>query len=455
MPLQKVILGTAPTGVDGDTVRTANVKANANVDVLNTQATLTSSSPNAVRDLTAADMGKRVNFTPTAASTVRLPAANTTGADQLVAIHNLSATYDITMAIAAGSGDTAPTIAVVKAGEMLTYETDGVSVWRTIGRKKAFDETVQGKLTVAGATTLTGPVTLTGGVAGALLATGALQGTSLSIGTGPTYAASISAAGAYSGASAAYSGNVTVGGTLGVTGQATFSVRPVFAGNTPWDSGNLASPVTLTSSQTLSSKTFSNSTFFTGNPTGAATTSPLVVQTATGGAAQIGFSASSNTVAAILSLGSSSTFAMLNYNSSAYAPLIVSTVTQSSDELLKTNVETLTGAMEKLRKLRGVSYTLKADGSAHLGLIAQEVKPVYPELVDTLDMDIDEDGDAIAHQYNEKGEEIFGAAGKPVSRKALGVRYQNLVAPLLQGLLETDAALRSALDRIAALEAAK
>lgn len=148
--LQKVNLGTAPTGTDGDTVRTANVKVNANVDVLNTQATLMSSSPNTVRDLTAADMGKRVNFTPTAASSVRFPAANTTGADQLVAVHNLSAAYDITMAVATGSGDTPPTIVVVKPGEMLTWETDGVSVWRTIGRKKAFDEVVQGKLTVGG-----------------------------------------------------------------------------------------------------------------------------------------------------------------------------------------------------------------------------------------------------------------------------------------------------------------
>ncbi|WP_343666322.1 tail fiber domain-containing protein [Paraburkholderia tropica] len=452
--LQKVNLGTPPAADDGDTSRVANTKANINVDILNTQATLTSLSPNAVRDLTAADMGKRINFTPTAAGTVHFPAANTAGADQLVAIHNLSPTYDITMSTAAGSGDTAPTIAVVKAGEMLTYETDGVSVWRTIGRKKAFDETVQGKMTVAGATTLTGPVTLTGGVAGALTATGSLQGASLSIGTGPTYAASISAAGAYSGASASYTGAVTVGGTLGVTGQATFTLRPVFAGNTPWDSGNLASPVTLATSQTLSSKTFSNSTFFTGNPTGNASTSPLVVQT-TGGAAQIGFTAASNTLAAVLSLGSSSTFALLSYNSGAYAPLIVSTLTQSSDVLFKENIETLTGVMEKLRELRGVSYTLKADGSAHLGLIAQEVEPLFPELVDTLDMDIDEDGDAIAHQYNEKGEEIFGAAGKPVGRKALGVRYQNMVAPLLQGLLETDAALRSALARIAALEAAK
>ncbi|MEI7298449.1 tail fiber domain-containing protein [Paraburkholderia tropica] len=210
--LQTVNLGTAPTGTDGDTVRVANVKANANVAVLNTQTTLTSASPNAVRDLTAADMGKRINFTPTVAGSVHFPKASDTGADQIVSVHNLATAYDITMAIATGSGDTAPTIVVVKPGEMLTWETDGVSQWRTIGRKKAFDEVVQGKLSVVGAATV------------ASLAIGAT--------------ASISSAGAFSGASAGYTGNVTVGGTLSVTGQATFTLRPVFNNNTPWDSGN-------------------------------------------------------------------------------------------------------------------------------------------------------------------------------------------------------------------------
>ncbi|WP_027817064.1 hypothetical protein [Paraburkholderia bannensis] len=213
--LQSVNLGTAPAGKDGDTVRSANVKANANVVVLSTQATLTSSSPNAVRDLTATDMGKRVNFTPTAASTVRFPAANTTGVDQIVSVHNLSGSYDITMAVATGSGDTPPGLVVVKPGERLTWETDGVSLWRTIGRKKGLDETVQGKLTVLGA------ATFTGGVAGNIAATGSLSGTSLI-----TTNASISAAGAFSGVSGAYSGNVS-SATLSVSGAATLGSSKV------------------------------------------------------------------------------------------------------------------------------------------------------------------------------------------------------------------------------------
>ncbi|MFM0192423.1 hypothetical protein PQQ65_04975 [Paraburkholderia strydomiana] len=171
--LQKVLLGTPPKGEDGDSNRTANVKLNANVDVLNTQATLTSSSPTALRDLTAADMGKRMNFAPTANSTSHFPAAATTGVDQIVSVHNLSTAYDITMDVAPGSGDAAPALVVVKPGELVTWETDGVAVWRTIGRKKSLNETVQGNLTVAGnevvggSTTVGGNVTAAGKVNGA------------------------------------------------------------------------------------------------------------------------------------------------------------------------------------------------------------------------------------------------------------------------------------------------
>ncbi|WP_321866762.1 hypothetical protein [Paraburkholderia tropica] len=246
--LQTVTLGTAPSGTDGDTVRTANVKANANVAVLNTQATLSSSSPNAVRDLTAADMGKRVNFTPTAAGTVHLPKASDTGADQLVAVHNLATAYDITMAIATGSGDTAPTIVVVKPGEMLTWETDGVSAWRTIGRKKAFDEAVQGKLSVAGSLTVGGNSSATNymvsGAAGSarqvLMQTGILNRFGLSISAtaeGGSNAGSDFSIDRYSDAGVYVDSPIKVSRS---TGASVFSQRPTFGTATPWDTANLA-----------------------------------------------------------------------------------------------------------------------------------------------------------------------------------------------------------------------
>jgi hypothetical protein len=47
----------------------------------------------------------------------------------------------------------------------------------------------------------------------------------------------------------------------------------------------------------------------------------------------------------------------------------------------KTNIRTLTGALEKVEQLRGVSYDLKANGKHEIGVIAEEVGAVVPELV--------------------------------------------------------------------------
>jgi Chaperone of endosialidase len=48
----------------------------------------------------------------------------------------------------------------------------------------------------------------------------------------------------------------------------------------------------------------------------------------------------------------------------------------------KTNIHTLTGALGKVEQLRGVSYDLKGNGSREIGVIAEEVGAVVPEVVD-------------------------------------------------------------------------
>ena len=47
----------------------------------------------------------------------------------------------------------------------------------------------------------------------------------------------------------------------------------------------------------------------------------------------------------------------------------------------KTNIQTLHGALEKVEQLRGVSYDLKETGRHELGVIAEEVGAVVPEIV--------------------------------------------------------------------------
>jgi len=96
----------------------------------------------------------------------------------------------------------------------------------------------------------------------------------------------------------------------------------------------------------------------------------------------------------------------------------------SSDRTLKTNIKTLNNSLEKILKLRGVSFDWKKDGKESMGLIAQEVKQVYPELVG-------------------------GTAGN------LSIQYGNLVAPLIEAIKEQQGKINTLEARIKILEKKK
>ena len=60
----------------------------------------------------------------------------------------------------------------------------------------------------------------------------------------------------------------------------------------------------------------------------------------------------------------------------------------TSDATLKTNVETLTGSLDAVNALRGVSFDWIENGGSEVGFIAQEVEEVLPEVVSTNDQGI-------------------------------------------------------------------
>jgi len=96
-----------------------------------------------------------------------------------------------------------------------------------------------------------------------------------------------------------------------------------------------------------------------------------------------------------------------------------------SDLRLKENVNTLQNALEKINRLRGVSFEWadKAkDEREHMGLIAQEVEEVFPELVG-----VDEDGNKV-------------------------VAYIDLIAPLIESVKELKAENDSLMELISQLE---
>ena len=69
--------------------------------------------------------------------------------------------------------------------------------------------------------------------------------------------------------------------------------------------------------------------------------------------------------------------------SEAGAAIFNNNVTAFSDERLKDNIETLEDGLAKVEQLRGVTYT--RDSKENIGVIAQEIEKILPEIVLTAD----------------------------------------------------------------------
>jgi len=150
-------------------------------------------------------------------------------------------------------------------------------------------------------------------------------------------------------------------------------------------SGILAS--NLTSVGTISSGTWQGTTIATtyggtGNGSGyasggaaSAATSTVTDDTATNSTHYIKFaSASTGNVAAKVSS------TKLTFNPST-GQLTATDLNSSSDKRLKKNIKTVTSALDTVNALRGVSFDWKEGNGKAIGLIAQEVQQVLPEIV--------------------------------------------------------------------------
>ena len=96
----------------------------------------------------------------------------------------------------------------------------------------------------------------------------------------------------------------------------------------------------------------------------------------------------------------------------------------ASDIRLKENIEVIQNPIDKVQKLRGVTFNYKKDGSKSTGLIAQELEEVLPEVVyETHDLHDDQD-------------------------KFKAVRYGNIVGLLVEAIKEQQEQIESLKDQI-------
>jgi hypothetical protein len=73
--------------------------------------------------------------------------------------------------------------------------------------------------------------------------------------------------------------------------------------------------------------------------------------------------------------------------------LTATIVNSTSDENLKKDINTIENALEKVKQLRGVEFTWKENDEKSIGLVAQELQKVFPELVS-------EDSNGLSINYN-------------------------------------------------------
>ncbi len=112
-------------------------------------------------------------------------------------------------------------------------------------------------------------------------------------------------------------------------------------------------------------------------------------------------------------------------NVSATGDVTATTLTEISSRRWKTNVQPLQGALEKVERLRGVSYQRVTDGRHDIGLIAEEVGAVVPEIV----------------SYEGNGED------------AKSLAYARLTALLVEAMKEQQAQIRELQSAIEAMKA--
>lgn len=135
---------------------------------------------------------------------------------------------------------------------------------------------------------------------------------------------------------AAFSGNTTIGGTATITGATTLNGGATITGATAINNGSLA----INNAGTLS---VSGTSALTGNTT---ITGNLTVNGGGGVISPNGF-------------------------------------WYSSDKRLKTEIQPISNPLEKIKKLNGVTFQWKKDQKKSVGIIAQDVEEVFPELVYT------------------------------------------------------------------------
>ena len=118
------------------------------------------------------------------------------------------------------------------------------------------------------------------------------------------------------------------------------------------------------------------------------------------------------------------------------AEIYASAINTGSDRRFKTNIRTLDNNLEKILQIRAKQYTNLLNGRSEFGVIAQEIKEIFPELVQELD-------------YSENDE--LDSKGK----KRFFVNYQGFIPILINAVKEQQEMIKELLSKVDEIEVLK
>ena len=301
-----------------------------------------------------------------------------------------------------------------QSGKYLTTNGSSAS-WGTIASTGTVTS-VQVASNVTGFTFTGGPITTSGSIT--------MSGT-LAVSNGGTGLTTVGANGQFltsNGTAMTWANGVTLGGPNSWSGTQNFASSSITLPASSVTNSNLAGSIT-SDKLAFSPAVLSSNQTFTGQNTFSNSTAPLTI----GGSLLLisfgGGPASVYSNGSFIQMGVSSgnltqTTAAANSGTTSTGPY-----TNVSDARIKENVVPLTGALDLVKQLNGVYFTYIAnpDIGRHVGLIAQDVLSVIPEVV------------------SETSIEVPGAAeGEP---NQYGISYASLVPVLINALKEMDARL--------------
>jgi hypothetical protein len=178
--------------------------------------------------------------------------------------------------------------------------------------------------------------------------------------------------------------NGVVSGSVQIDGSALGSNKTITIGSTSITLGGTAT--------TIAGLTSVTSTGFTGSLTGNASTA-TTLQTARNingtsfnGSADITIAnlvsgSSQITLSSTTGFGTYINQAVLTTSSPTFNAISCTSLTETSSERYKENIIQLNGSLNKVLNLRGVSYSRKENGTNEIGLIAEEVQKIIPEII--------------------------------------------------------------------------